>query len=388
MTEFDPAKLLKQWGGSVVPVESSDRVTARRADVVPHIALAMRRGARGRRRRSRVIVGWFGFAAAVLLAAGFVLFARFASEQTPDAVATPSPVRVESGELSQGVAGLGRAVHAGQDVVVGQRLLARVPSSLSVAKVTGLRLERDSELLISKVAQKQQLMRLSRGRMSVDVLPGRGMDVRIQTPDAHVTVKGTRFTVAIVLDEGATTTSVAVQRGSVEVRGAEGRRHLLSAGERWSSRAARKAVRATPALVAAPEEAFVERSSRVPPRSVRSAAPRAEAQRDTGTTLAEENALFHEALRSRNQGEDARAVQLFTTLLSQYPRTTLSQEAKVERFRALGRLGKSQQAAESARRYLAEHPGGFAQAEAREFAWQDERRRGTAQPPAAQRIAH
>jgi hypothetical protein len=388
MTELDPAKLLKQWGGSVVPVESSDRVTARRADVVPHIALAMRRGASGRRRRSRVIVGWFGLAAAVLLAAGFVLFARFASERTPDAVATPSPVRVESGEISQGVAGLGRAVHAGQDVVVGQRLLARVPSSLSVAKVTGLRLERDSELLISKVAQKQQLMRLSRGRMSVDVLPGRGMDVSIQTPDAHVTVKGTRFTVAIVFDEGVTTTSVVVQRGSVEVRGAGGRRRLLSAGERWSSRGARKAVRATPALVAAlPDEARVERSSGVPPRSVRSAAPRAEAQRDTGT-LAEENALFHEALRSRNLGEDARAVQLFTTLLSQYPRTTLSQEAKVERFRALGRLGKSQQAAESARRYLAEHPGGFAQAEAREFAWQDERRRGTAQPPAAQRIAH
>jgi hypothetical protein len=46
----------------------------------------------------------------------------------------------------------------------------------------------------------------------------------------------------------------------------------------------------------------------------------------------------------------------------------LSQEAKVERLRALERLGKTQQAAESARRYLAEHPDGFAQAEARQLA--------------------
>lgn len=381
MTRIDPTKVLKQWGGSVVPVESTERVASRRGDVVPHIALAIRRGARSRRRRSRVIVGWFGLVAAVLFSGGLVLSTRLVARGSDERAVASSPVQVQAGEVEVfGLAGTGaRAVHAGEGVGVGRRLVARSAAALSISGLTGLRLDRASELLIHKASSQEQLMRLSRGRIAVDVTPGRGMDVHIETPDAQVAVKGTQFTVAVTLEGGTPTTAVAVQRGLVEVHGADGRPRLLRAGERWSSHSARQREQKTEAMhrLAPPVDLVAEPPRKVARRRVmpEPAPAESKAQASDAGTLAEENSLFHQALRARNQGADARAVQLFTSLLSQYPRTALSQEAKVERFRALGRLGRTQQAAELARRYLAEHPGGFAQAEARELAWQGEPQR-------------
>jgi outer membrane protein assembly factor BamD (BamD/ComL family) len=86
------------------------------------------------------------------------------------------------------------------------------------------------------------------------------------------------------------------------------------------------------------------------------------------STLAEQNLLFRRAVDARNEGEDERAVKHFDALLGKYPKSALAQEARVERFRALKRLGRNREAAREARRYLMDHTNGFAKDEARGLA--------------------
>jgi hypothetical protein len=84
-----------------------------------------------------------------------------------------------------------------------------------------------------------------------------------------------------------------------------------------------------------------------------------------GSTLAAENALMQAAMAAVREGDDTRAVGLLGGLLSRYPKSPLSQNAQVERFRAMARLGEGRAAARLARLYLGEHPDGMARDEAR-----------------------
>jgi outer membrane protein assembly factor BamD (BamD/ComL family) len=81
--------------------------------------------------------------------------------------------------------------------------------------------------------------------------------------------------------------------------------------------------------------------------------------------LAEQSRMFQEAIDARNRGDDARAADLFARLLARYPSY---EEAEVQLFRAHKRLGRTTLAAAAARRYLAQHPQGFAHDEARDLA--------------------
>jgi thioredoxin-like negative regulator of GroEL len=81
--------------------------------------------------------------------------------------------------------------------------------------------------------------------------------------------------------------------------------------------------------------------------------------------LAEQSRQFQDAIDARNRGDDPRAADLFARLLARYPG---DEEAHVQLFRAQVRLGRSAAAATEARRYLALHPRGFAQDEARRLA--------------------
>jgi outer membrane protein assembly factor BamD (BamD/ComL family) len=92
------------------------------------------------------------------------------------------------------------------------------------------------------------------------------------------------------------------------------------------------------------------------------------AELEPSSTLPEENRLFRLAVDARNRGDDSTAVRYFGHLLSKYPKCALAQEAKVEQFRALKRLGRNRDAAREARRYLVEHSNGFAEEEARDVA--------------------
>lgn len=82
------------------------------------------------------------------------------------------------------------------------------------------------------------------------------------------------------------------------------------------------------------------------------------------STLAAENQLLAQALLARRQHRDEIALQLLDELRGKYPRGVLAQEAQVQHFRALARLGRASAARQAARDYLARYPNGFAAGEA------------------------
>ena len=74
------------------------------------------------------------------------------------------------------------------------------------------------------------------------------------------------------------------------------------------------------------------------------------------------------AMSARRTGDDAGAIRILTDLLTRHPTSPLAQNATVERFRALKRLGDEQAASQTARRYLKDYPVGMASDEARRLA--------------------
>jgi len=91
------------------------------------------------------------------------------------------------------------------------------------------------------------------------------------------------------------------------------------------------------------------------------------ARRDETSTLEATNRLFADAKRARREGRNADALALLDQLVSKYPRSVLAQEARVERYRALSKLGRTAEARRAAAAYLAHYPNGFAASEAREL---------------------
>jgi hypothetical protein len=187
--------------------------------------------------------------------------------------------------------------------------------------------------------------------------------VVVETPNVEVLVRGTVFAVGVAAQSGHSVTDVSVTRGSVWVLRNGAQIAVLGPGQHWSSESDEQ-----PVPVAKPAAA----AAAVDPAHAETAdaahAARAEASREKSGTLAEENKMFQDALDARNHGDDARAAESFARLVARFPRSTLREEAEVERFRALKRMGQLSAAASEARRYLATHPLGFARDEARAIA--------------------
>jgi len=190
----------------------------------------------------------------------------------------------------------------------------------------------------------------------------------VDTPDAQVEVRGTRFELNVLgaaeqCGDGKRT-RLSVSEGVVEVRSA-GLVARVGAGERWPADCASPgavAPAAAPAPVAAPVAALPSVASPAPTPLVSPAAPSKVA---TEVPLSRQNDLFAEAVALRRQGDVNGALRRYQELISQYPSSPLAQNAMVERMRlaASGPGGR-----EEARRYLARYPKGFAVGEARRLA--------------------
>jgi hypothetical protein len=209
-------------------------------------------------------------------------------------------------------------------------------------------LSRATKAGILSALESDQKLSLDIGETQISVpKPGGPSTFSVTTPDARVIVHGTEFMVRV--EEGdqahATRTSVSVTRGSVSVVNASGER-LLHPGESWSA--------------AAPEQA-------VPTRAEHAATSRTKAAstRESASSLAEQNRLFQAALDARRAGDDAAVLRAVDELFARYPETTLAQEARLARFRALKALHRNQEASREARRYLSAHPDTPAADEAR-----------------------
>jgi hypothetical protein len=263
---------------------------------------------------------------------------------------------------------------AGQPLSPGARLGAGTALStadgraeLAFASGARTRVSERTDLRISEVSARETLQ-LARGRVDVEV-PHRPAPAvfSVKTPDALVVVHGTSFSVAVDPLAAGIQTSVAVARGVVAVHSG-GKEVRLVAGERWP---AIEVSAAAPAEdhASEPITAQASETSTAPPpaksRAARQAARRAAAAE---SALSEENELFAAAMAEKKAGDFASALRKVESFLSRYPRSVLLQEAEVERFRLLSRLGRTREAARHARQYLGEYRDGYARDEAREVA--------------------
>ena len=349
---------LKLWRAAVVPVEP-DLQEACRPATVQAIRQAMTRTQKARTRQ-RWLRGALLAAGVAAMGAGIFFVASSPRQDVANNTKTSSAVVEARARVETGSAEITRAsehhvlsgdrsmaLNAGDVVRVGKAgsLVVTLPDAGSSEWHEG------SVLDVREIGAKRQGFNLRRGHVAVQIpvdAPHRHLVVG--TPHVDVVVVGTVFDVSVFEEAGEQVTEVSVQRGHVDLTRKGRTVAHLAAGQSWSSRSLKTA--------------RTERPKDEPRRVVkRTTPPEVEA-----SSLREQNALYRAALDARNAGRDDRAVALLSQLLSQFPQSPLAQEAKVERFRALRRLGRDDEASQAARRYLAEYGDGFARDEAREAA--------------------
>jgi hypothetical protein len=375
MTSHDPEALVRAVAEQEIPAEPKEVREARRERMVAAVGRAIRQSGAERERRMRLRrrIAALGAAAAVALGA-FGAHRILVDERAP--LRTDAHAAVSAVASVEGVTGTLVVTHAGRARVVppGERPQLTAGDELRTATDGGAKVktERSSvavasatELRVLAPSLAEERIRLAFGRVDLHVAKHAKVprSVVVETPDAEVVVRGTVFTVGVSEEGGVTNTRVRVTEGSVWVLTA-GSREIVSAGEEWSSIAARRST-ATPLPVL--PSAVVSAPNPPPPEAPRAPAP-IKGQRGTRSALAEENKMFDAAIGARNRGEDRRAIELFGALIGRFPKGHLAEEARVERLRAMRRLGDSTRASAEARRYLSEFGNGFAREEAREAA--------------------
>jgi hypothetical protein len=214
------------------------------------------------------------------------------------------------------------------------------------------------------MSQSDVWLRQGKARFDVAKRPPNGK-FSVHSPDADIIVHGTSFTVEVRQIPAGVQTVVSVTEGLVSVDGA-GQTHWLKAGESWASREDTTVLsdftsRASSAPLQA-KETSSSASSRMLPKIVSSTVA------GSTSTLGAESQLFAASMAAKRRGDDQGALRLIDEFLGKYPASQLAQNARVERFRVLKRLGLREQAASAAREYMAQTPDGFAREEARSLA--------------------
>jgi ferric-dicitrate binding protein FerR (iron transport regulator) len=361
-----PDELLRRWGTQVVPVDTAERAEQRRAQVVDALSRSIRQNAERKLQASRVRwLAGLGLAAAVALGLGVALHAKSRVQDTAQAATTVAELQgavvvSESGQSRVLSHGSSLTLHAVGEIETAADAQAEIHSPKSL-----VHLGPATKLTVPQSTRVEERYRLALGRVDVSVDKDSKItrSVVVETPNAEVVVHGTVFAVGVSSRAEHTVTDVSVTRGSVWVLANGAQVAVLGPGQRWSSEnqpaplppASPVAAQPPPAETApAPVESPVRTPRREPtPAEVKASA------------LAEQGHMFQDAIDARNRGDDPRAVELFTRLVARYPSY---EEAEVQLFRAQKRLGQTAAAAAVARRYLAQHPQGFAHEEARSLA--------------------
>ena len=374
--------VLRDWSRLVVPRESADLAERRRDRVVSQIArqiaLSAERGRRGQKARALV--------AALMVAAAAVLVASIAHrraplEHTAQAAKNPGGESALTAAPSESVGELHGALHVsvyrggvpvpaweGFALALGDevRTASQAKSELRVGSGALVSIEPESRVSV----ERPQAIEVAQGEVGVSVPKlGAGSFV-VRTPDARVVVHGTRFIVSVGAVTERPRTRVRVLEGRVSVE-YEGREAFVGAGESWPAVEPRPsgATQTSAASPVAPATALRAGKS-VPEAKPDPSHPAVASSRidpAAARALAEQNRLFSAAVAARRSGDERTALTLLDELLAKHPTTQLAPEARVERFRALKRLGRDSEAAREASRYLLEHENGAARDEAREI---------------------
>jgi transmembrane sensor len=172
---------------------------------------------------------------------------------------------------------------------------------------------------------------LARGRIACDVTHREGRSFVVAAGGVEVRVVGTRFAVANEEVEAGRRVEVRVERGVVEVRGADDEVVRVQAGHSWSQ------VTKTEALVQPETEAEAAPGPGTEPEGAAPSAPAGKphaAARPTHPAPADARAMFEQARSQWRAGKMAEAAQSYQTLLATHPRDPRAGLAAFE----LGRL--------------------------------------------------
>lgn len=377
MAERELEELFRAWRSEAVPPSLPPSVDDRGGSAV--VAEALRRVAEQRRQRQRTRK--FGLALALAAAvSGLGVGAWYELGRGPVAVQV-SAEGVALGEREGDVAvtdDVGRVVPAVAALAEGYGVRTEQGSAtLGFPSGASAKVASRSSLKVTRARQQEALF-LARGGVDVEVPklgPERGFSV--ETPDALVTVHGTRFSVAIEPGAGGPRTRVHVAHGIVSVQ-QRGREVFLTAGQSWVAASAEPAPLDAPALSAevdageGDEVADDEVADEAPASSATSGDERGRRRGARRTfdphELADQNERFARAMALKKNDEAKAALRELGRILRRYPGSPLTQEVRVERLRLLRTLGSSRQAAREARRYLREFPEGYAVNEAKGLA--------------------
>ncbi len=338
----------------VPPMGSSDarelraKVIARMEDLRSRQVL---RAARFRDRGARVgVFAGVAAAAAAVAVVGWKLHAP-APARTADVVAVSGPSRIAHDGTERPLVDPDHAALGPSDE------LRTGPDSRASARLgTGAAIDvgPSSRLRFTGAGDDRHVrdrVELFAGHIDVDV-PHLQLDdeLRVVTGEATIVVHGTKFSVdrSAPAAGQAPRTRVAVTEGRVGVYTPQGER-MLAAGTDWMSASLDEAPPAPPTPASAPRHGA------------------AAAATDPASTLKAENAVLADAMRLGREHHDAQALGRLDDLLAKYPSSPLAETARVERVRALQRMGATAAVRRDAERYLADFPTGFARVEMTEI---------------------
>lgn len=310
--------------------------------------------------------------AAAVLALGFALKAPApAPSALPSASLEIRPAKLLAGALAVDVVRQAATRSSAEgELFPGDELRTRAGGTATLRLGLGANVRLGPSTAVALVnpgppAGKSEAVRLVRGRieLSVPKQPD-GASFSVVAPLAKVVVLGTEFSVT-ASDQGPTT--VEVKEGRVLVEHGSGST-FLGAGATWSSASPFEPAAAASAAASAASSLNTVLTPAL--KAAREVRPLASAMSSAlaASNLTQQNELLMSALAARRSGNDRRALAELDTLLERYPHAAVSEEAFVERFRALASLGRREEARSAARQYLARHPNGFAAEEARALA--------------------
>lgn len=316
--EREARKVLEPLRYSPVGISSSRQVAAGRSELVPHLARIIEnvptaraeRQARQRRwQRTRwVLAGSLAVAAACLVWLG-------ARGGSTTASTPPTTARLElvSGRVSQ----KGSELQAGVTYAIDSLGRLSTPRTSGARFVTDAGVDlgfgADSTADLSFTPARQHIA-LNRGRVELSVPKlKKGTSLSVATPDAVVTVHGTRFSVEVMPQQ----TCVRVQEGIVSVVRGETRERLVRGQSSGCT---------PPVAQLGDESKAAEGAESNGPNSSDASAARAKPK--ASGTLVQENRLFQSALRAEQSGDREQALALATKLLTRYPGSVMAPEAR------------------------------------------------------------
>lgn len=268
------------------------------------------------RKRRRVRGLTYGLAGALSVAAGAWAWLDTGVNQAPATLAQVAKLRLERGRLS----------HAGSPLTPGVDYVIATLGRVSTPAASGAQFVTDEGMRVAIAADSttdlgfsgsNRRLALKRGRVELSV-PKLAADqsVSVTTPDAVVTVHGTRFSVELRDDR----TCVRVTEGTVSVARGSTVTQLRPGQQSGCEEDGRAMAVAVPAT--ADQEARASGASRPAPSARTSGVSRA------GGTLTEENRLFRSALAAEQAGRLAQAKHLAERLVANYPSSPMVPEAR------------------------------------------------------------